>query len=308
MPLKVKGKTMEILITLIIFMAIVGIYFITRSAIVSALLERAKPFTVVVESETEWIVDRNGKDRVLKEGIQHFVPFLDKREAIVSLKEFKIDPKEQKILTQDNINIHVDMIAMGKVIDSMKAIQGVEKYKESIKKLVETKTFTKLSQLNFVDIQKNGKQLSEELIALIEEDSLRWGIKLMQVEFESITPPDSIKDAMEKEIVAEKEKKSAILKAEGEHKVHELHADSEKIMIEKRAEATHKVIKDLKALMPDISDEKIMHFLTSTSYIDSMKELSASKNSKFVLYPTDTQQPMQKIMGAEYMSRTPDEN
>jgi hypothetical protein len=83
-----------------------------------------------------------------------------------------------------------------------------------------------------------------------------------------------------------------------------MHADSEKILIEKRAEATHKVIKDLKNLMPDLSDESIMQFLTKTAYIDSMKELSSSNNSKFVLYPTDVQQPMQKVMNAEYMSRS----
>jgi len=300
---------MELLVTLIIFI-IVGalVYYVYRSPIVMAMLERAQPFTVLVDSETEWVVDRNGKDRVLKEGIQHFVPFLDKKEAVVEMREFEVDPDEQGILTKDNINIQVDMIATIKVVDSLKAIKGVVDYKSKVKKLVETSTFTMLSQLNFVEIQENANKISQQLIELMELDSSRWGIKVMQVEFERITPPQSIKDAMEKEIVAEKEKKAAILKAEGEHKVHELHADGERVLIEKRAEATHKVIKDLKDLMPTLSDEKIMQFLTSTAYIDSMKELSTSSNSKFVLYPSDVQKPMEQVVSTELMSQAMDKN
>ncbi len=79
---------------------------------------------------------------------------------------------------------------------------------------------------------------------------------------------------LEKEIAAEREQRANILKAEGEHKVAELRADSERLLIEKRAEATGKVIGNLKKLMPTISDEKIMEFLTKTSYINSMKDVN----------------------------------
>ncbi|HHB94741.1 MAG TPA: SPFH/Band 7/PHB domain protein, partial [Campylobacterales bacterium] len=134
------------------------------------------------------------------------------------------------------------------------------------------------------------------------------GIKVENVRIENMKPPKSVVDAMEKEISAEREQRAAILKAEGEHKVAELHADSERLLIEKRAEATHKVIKDLKSLMPDISDQNIMEFLTKTSYIDSMRELSSSANSKFVLYPSEVQKPMDKVMSAEYMSKAMSSN
>ncbi len=123
-------------------------------------------------------------------------------------------------------------------------------------------------------------------------------------------PPKSVVDAMEKEIAAERERRALILKAEGEHKVAELHADSERLLIEKRAEATGKVIKNLKNLMPNISDEKIMEFLTKTSYINSMKELSSSENSKFVIYPSEMQNgasAMDQVMSAEYMSKAMDQ-
>jgi len=266
-------------------------------------LEKFLP-VVVVDSQEAWVIDnRLGKDRVIYEGINHILPGRDVVVQKVSLKEIPIDPPAQEIITQDNINIVVDMIASVKIVDAVKAVMDVTDYKASVKSLVMSSTLSKLGQMDFAQIQKQQDTLSKEIRDHMKEDCFRWGIEVILVKFENITPPASIKEAMEKEIVAEKETRAAVLKAEGDHKVHELHADSEKILIEKRAEATYKVIKDLKDLMPTLSDEKIMQFLTSTAYIDSMKELSTSSNSKFVLYPSDVQQPMNKVMNAEYMSR-----
>ena len=259
---------------------------------------------VVVDSQEAWVIEnRLGTDRVIYEGINHLMPWRDVVIKKVSLKEMTIDPEPQETITQDNINIVVDMIASIKIVDAVKAIMDVDDFEKSVKSLIISSTLSRLGKMNFADIQKEQDQIAKDIKEHMKEDCSRWGLEVVQVRFESITPPASIKQAMEKEIVAEKERRAAILKAEGEHKVHELHADSEKILIEKRAEATRKVIKELKELMPTLSDEKIMHFLTSTAYIDSMKELSNSSNSKFVLYPSDVQRPMDKIMNAEYMSR-----
>jgi len=259
---------------------------------------------VVVESETEWIVDRLGKDRVLKEGVNRFIPILDKKEAIVDMREEEVDPPAQEIITRDNIKLEIDVIASIRVVDSLKAVKSVKDYKKAVKSAIASSVFSTLGNRNMEDIQKNVDIITKEIKNHTEEESInRWGIKVENVRIENIKPPKAIIDSMEKEIAAEREQRAAILKAEGEHKVAELHADSERLLIEKRAEATHKVIKDLKELMPDISDQNIMEFLTKTSYIDSMSKLSSSSNSKFVLYPSEVQKPMDKIMSAEYMSQ-----
>ncbi|NOZ89741.1 MAG: SPFH/Band 7/PHB domain protein [Epsilonproteobacteria bacterium] len=258
---------------------------------------------VVVDSETEWIVDRLGKDRVLKEGINRFIPMLDKKVAVVDMREHEIDPPKQDIITKDDVRMEIDVIASVKVIDSLKAVKSIEDYKKSVESAIMTSVFTILGNMNHEEIQKQVGSITKEIEKEIEKESIRWGIKIVQVRIENMKRPQSIIDAIEKEKAAEHEQRAAILKAEGEHKVAELHADSEKVLIEKRAAATHKVIKDLKELMPNISDEKIMEFLTKTSYIDSMSKLSSSSNSKFVLYPSEVQKPMEKIMSAEYMSQ-----
>jgi len=259
---------------------------------------------VVVESETEWIVDRLGKDRVLKEGVNRFIPILDKKEAVVDMREEEVDPPAQEIITKDNIKLEIDVIASIRVVDSLKAVKSVKDYKKAVKSAIAASVFSTLGNKNMEDIQKNVDIITQEIKNHTEKESItRWGIKVENVRIENIKPPKAIIDSMEKEIAAEREQRASILKAEGEHKVAELHADSERLLIEKRAEATHKVIKDLKSLMPNISDQNIMEFLTKTSYIDSMRELSSSANSKFVLYPSEVQKPMDKVMSAEYMSQ-----
>ncbi len=262
-------------------------------------------FLQVVPSEEAWIIDRHGVDRVACEGINRIIPGLDKveDEDKLNLKEQKSDPDPQTITTKDNINIEVDMYATFKIIKPMKAVKEVDNYKEKLKTVIENSTYTILAGQDFEDIQKNTISLLSEIKNHVSLTSERWGIKMMEMSFQSLTLPKELVEAEQKKIIAEREREAAVIEANGKHKVHELHADSERVLIEKRAEATHKVIENLKELMPNISDEKIMQFLTSTSYIDSMKELSSSSNSKFVLYPSDVQQPMDKVMNAEYLSR-----
>jgi regulator of protease activity HflC (stomatin/prohibitin superfamily) len=261
------------------------------------------PF-IIVDSQTAKVIDnRLGADRVILEGINRYIPGVEVVIGEVSLKEQPIDPPEQEIVSKDNINLIVDMIATIKIVDPVKAIMDVQDYKSAVQSLVQSATLGKLGQMNFNEIQQKQDSISKEIRESMAEDCKRWGISVVLVKFEKISPPDSIKEAMQKEVVAEKEKRASILKAQGDHEVHDLQADGERILIEKRAEATHKVIKDLKALMPNLSDEAIMQFVTKKDYIDSMKELSSSSNSKFVLYPTDVEQPMQKVMNAEYISR-----
>lgn len=259
----------------------------------------------VVPSEEAWVIDRHGVDRVACEGINRIIPSLDKIEAKVDLREVKVDPDPQTILTKDNINIIVDMFSMIKVIHPLKAIKEVKDYEDRMENLVISSTFTALARRNFSEIQQNSEAILGEIKEIVEHDSSRWGIVLTQISFEDIKSPQDILDAEQQKIVAEKEAQAKLTKANAEFKEQELKADSERILIEKRAEATHNAIRNLKELMPDISDERIMQFLTSASYIDSMKELSSSENSKFVLYPSDVHQPMDKVMNAEYLSQTP---
>ena len=264
------------------------------------------PFIVVDAQEAVVIDNRIGKDRVVTEGISHYIPGVEVIAKKLTLKEHPADPPKQEIVTSDNITIEVDMIAMMKIIDPLKAAFAVEDYKSAIESLVSTSTRKRLGTRELNEIKAKQSEIAERIKEEINVEMQireKWGVEITLVEFEAIDYSKSVKEAMEKELIAEKEKKAAILKAEGEHKVLELQADSERILIEQRAKATKNAIKELKELMPDLPNSEIMEFLTKNAYIDSMKELSASKNSKFVLFPSQADLPMDKVIQTEYLSK-----
>jgi regulator of protease activity HflC (stomatin/prohibitin superfamily) len=271
-----------------------GIFFILAVLVLifyTIGFEKFMPI-VVIESQEAWVVDRLGKDRVLYEGINRILPGLDKIEAKVSLKEEAIDPPAQTIITKDNISITVDMIAMVKVVDPLKAIMDVADYKEAVKSLIMTGTVDIMGKMELKEIQTNLESISKKVLNHVEEDSQRWGVHVTQVRFESVGYSDDIKKSMEQITVAENKKKAMITEAEAKKKTAQLEAEA----------LLHK-IEILQKNMPDMSNDKILEFTKSLDYINSMKNLSSSENAKFVIYPSDVQNGMDKIMSTEYMSQ-----
>ncbi len=296
---------MGTIVYILIFLIVIGISLFLLSMIFKVELKDLMPM-LVVEAQTAVIIEnRLYKDRVVYEGIHFYIPLIEVPKETVSLKEHQIDPPPKEVITKDQIKIEIDMIIQVKIIDPMKAVMEVDDYKSSVNSLLISSTLKRLGLMVFDDIQQKQDQIAKDIQKDMEEDCKRWGVKIMLVKFESISPPKSVKDALEKELVTQKEKNAAINKAEGEKRVKELQAESEKILIEKKAEAITKAIKDLKELMPNLPDEKIMQFLTSNAYIESVKQLSTSDNSKFVIYPSEVNQPLEKIVSSEYLSRAP---
>jgi regulator of protease activity HflC (stomatin/prohibitin superfamily) len=271
-----------------------GIFFVL--AVIVLILytigwEKILPIIIVPNKEA-WIVDRLGKDRVLYEGLNRIIPGLDRIEEKVSLKEQQIDPPEQTIITKDNININVDMIAMVTIKDPLKAVNDVDDYKAAIKNRIMTGTVDIMGGMELKEIQTSLVTISKKVVEHIKEDSIRWGLEVNQVQFESLGYSDEIKKAMEKITVAENQSKAMVTEAEGKKKSAQLEAEA----------LLHK-IEILQKNMPDMSNEKILEFTKSLDYINSMKNLSASDNAKFVIYPSDGPS-MDKIMSTEYMSQT----
>jgi len=296
------NATEFILYAIIFIIAVILVLFII-STIFKVEIKNLLPIIVVDAQKAVIIENRLHKDRVVYEGFHFYIPIIEVPLKEVSLKEHPIDPPPHDVITKDNIKIEIDMIISVRIVDPMKAIMEIEDYKGAVESLLISSTLKKLGLMEFEEIQKLQDKIAKDIQKDMEEDCKRWGVKVMLVKFESISPPKSVKEALEKKIVAEEEKRAAILKAEGEKKVKELQAEGEKILIEKKSEAIANAIRDLKNLMPNIPDEKIMQFLTSNAYIESVKQLSTSDNSKFVLYPSDVNQPLDKVVTTEYLSK-----
>lgn len=272
--------------------------------------ERFMPI-VVVESQEAWVVDRWGKDRVLYEGLNRILPGVDKIEEKISLKEQQIDPPEQEIITKDNINITVDLISSIKVIDPLAAVMGVDDYKASVESLVMTSALTIMGRMELIDIQREVDSISKKIMGHMKENSDRWGVEIVQVHIEKIILPSSVKEAMEKEVVAVKEQTAMLTLAEGKKKAAIEEAEGKKIAAQHQAAALLHEIEMIQKSMPDMSNSKILDFLRELDYIHSMKNLSSSENAKFVVYPSgsgtqasDGAQPIDKIMSTEYIAQT----
>lgn len=280
-----------------LFSWVIGIFFLLAILVVIYYTVGFESFMplVIIESQEAWVVDRLGKDRVLYEGINRIIPWIDRIEAKVSLKEQPIDPPPQNIITKDNISIKVDMIAMIKIVEPMKAIQEVSDYKEAVKSLVMTSVVDTMGKMELKDIQTQLTNISKEVIKHIEEESLRWGIKIVQVRFEEVDYSNEIKKSMEQITIAENNKTALIAQA-----------DAKKEAAQREAEALLHKIETIKKSMNQIPDERILEFLKSMDYINSMQSLSASSNAKFVLYPSGDQQAVDKIMRTEYLSQSMD--
>ncbi len=252
---------------------------------------------IVVNSKEAVVVDnRLGKDRILLEGFRWVMPIRDVVVKKVSLKEITIDPPEQEIVTKDNISIGIDMIASIKIVDVLKAVMDIDDYMKSTTNLVETAALNIMGSMDLIDIQKNIDKISKEIKEKMKEDTSRWGLEVLQVHIENVKLPDSIKLSMEKEIEAEKDSKAKLLRAEADKKALIKKAEGKKIAAEYEAEALRHEIDIIKESMPDMDDNKILEFLTSVSYIHSMKNLSSSDNAKVVVYPADIQKSINGFM------------
>ncbi len=277
----------------IALVAIIAIYYLIKFTIgFSYFLP-----VVVVDAQKAVVIDnRLGKDRVMHEGINYIIPIVEVIVKEVSLKEITVNPPEQTIVTRDNISIVVDMIASVKIKDILKAVMDVDDYKKSAESLVMTAALDVMGSMNLVDIQKNISNISREIKEKMKEDTERWGLEVVQVHIENVTLPDSVKEAMEKEIVAEKERKAMLLLARAKKESAIEAAEGRKIAAAYEAEALKHEIDTIKESMPHMDDKKILEFLTSIDYIHSMKNLSSSDNAKVVVYPADLQKSMNGFM------------
>ncbi|AWB68573.1 paraslipin [Saccharobesus litoralis] len=170
-----------------------------------------------VPQNRAWIIERFGKYQSTKEaGLNFIIPFLDKVSADRSLKEQAFDVPSQAAITKDNISLTVDGVLYFRVLDPYKATYGVEDYIFAVTQLAQT---TMRSEIGKIDLDKTFEErdsLNARIVTAINEASETWGVVVLRYEIKDITPPNSIMNAMESQMKAERERRAKILESEGE--------------------------------------------------------------------------------------------
>lgn len=191
-----------------------------------------------VPQNRAYVIERFGKYQSTKEaGLNFILPFVDRISADRSLKEQAVDVPEQSAITKDNISLHVDGVLYFRVLDPYKATYGVDDYIFAVTQLAQT---TMRSELGKMELDKTFEErdiLNTNIVASINEASGPWGIQVLRYEIKDIVPPQSVMEAMEAQMKAERVKRAQILESEGDRQAAINRAEGQKASVVLAAEA-----------------------------------------------------------------------
>lgn len=170
----------------------------------------------IVPQRSAYIIERLGKyNGTLNAGFHILMPFLDKVAYRHSLKEQAIDVDSQICITKDNIAVEVDGILYIQVIDPQKASYGIDNFRFAAIQIAQTTMRSVIGKLELDRTFEERDTINNQIVDAVDKASEPWGVKVARYEVKNITPPQSIKDAMEKQMRAEREKRAMIAESEG---------------------------------------------------------------------------------------------
>ena len=212
--------------TTIILIGIVFLAFILISSMVK-----------VVPQRTAIIVERLGKYRAtFTAGFQVLIPFIDKIRYRHTLKEQAIDVASQVCITRDNIAVEVDGILYLQVLDPQKASYGIDNYRFASIQIAQTTMRSVIGKLELDRTFEERESINATIVEAVDKASEPWGVKVTRYEVKNIIPPQSIKDAMEKQMRAEREKRAVIAESEGTKQAKINNAEGDKQELIKKSE------------------------------------------------------------------------
>lgn len=191
----------------------------------------------IVPTQQVFIVERLGKYRKnLEAGFHILFPFLDKVAYKHSLKEFAIDVPPQTCITKDNIAVEIDGVLYLRVIDPVKASYGIRDYQFAIIQLAQTTMRSEIGKIDLDVTFETRDNINSSIVAAVDEASDPWGIKVTRYEIKNIETPQTIRDAMEKQMRAEREKRQQIAISEGDRQAKINRAEGDKQEAVKKSE------------------------------------------------------------------------
>jgi regulator of protease activity HflC (stomatin/prohibitin superfamily) len=266
-------------------------------------------FTIVkgvklVPQGSKWVIQRLGKyHNTLNPGLNIIVPYIDAVAYRATTKDIVLDIPSQEVITRDNAVIIANAVAYINIISPEKAVYGVEDFRLAIQTLVQTTLRSIVGEMSLDDALSSRDQIKAKLKAMISDDISDWGITLKTVEIQDINPSSTMQAAMEEQAAAERARRATVTRAEGQKEAAILEADG-RLEASRRdaqaqvvlAEASQTAIDKVTAAIQ--GNELPVMYLLGERYIDAVKEMSSSENSKLVLIPADLPTAVRGIMGS----------
>ena len=289
-----------------------------------------KSLVIISQSETK-IIERLGKYyATLKPGINLIIPFIDKAKNIVALQHGRyvytptIDLREQvydfdkqNVITKDNVQTQINALLYFQIVDPFKAVYEINNLPNAIEKLTQTTLRNIIGELELDQTLTSRDTINTKLRAVLDDATNKWGIKVNRVELQDITPPESVLQAMEKQMQAERNKRATILTSEGQKAAAILKSEGEKTAIINKAEADKQMAilnaegeaeaRIRKAEAEAIAIQKVSdavgkstnpaNYLLAQKYIAMMQELATGEQAKTVYLPYEATNVMGSLAG-----------
>ncbi|HEY8224752.1 MAG TPA: SPFH domain-containing protein [Pyrinomonadaceae bacterium] len=318
-------------------MTVLGFLFFGFIAIV-LLVIGVKTIRIVPQA-TVMLVERLGRfDKVASSGLNILVPFLDKPRAVywtstrpgitqIDLREQYIDLPPQPVITRDNVTIHVDSVVYWQITDPVKAVYEMNDLVGGIVQLTITGMRAVMGEMDLDHTLSQRDQINAKLRIILDEATDKWGVKVTRVDVKNINPPEDVRITMEKQMTAERNRRALVLQAEGDRQAAITRAEGEKQAAVTRAEgekqsailaaegAAQARLRNAEAESEAItrvaeamqSHGNPAHYLITTRYIESLRDMTRSNNSKVIFMPVETSSVLSTV-GAikEVFSQTGD--
>ena len=258
----------------------------------------------LVPQGSKWVVQRLGKYHcTLGPGLNIIIPYIDNVAYKVTSKDIVLDIPSQEVITLDNVVIIANAVAYINIISPEKAVYGVEDYELAIRTLVQTSLRSIVGEMALDSALSSRDKIKAQLKQTISDDISDWGITLKTVEIQDINPSPTMQSAMEEQAAAERarratvtradgDKTAAILQAEGRLEASRRDAEAKVVL----AEATKEALEKVSAAIQD--KELPATYLLGERYVEAMKGLADSDNSKLVVLPADLPAAVRGLMGA----------
>lgn len=251
----------------------------------------------------KWVIQRLGKyHSSLNPGLNFIVPYIDKVAHKVTTKDIVLDIPSQEVITKDNAVLVTNAVAYINIVSPEKAVYGVENYVIAIQTLVQTSLRSIVGEMSLDSALSSRDHIKAKLKAAISDDIADWGITLKTVEIQDINPSSTMQHAMEEQAAAERARRATVTRADGDKQAAILKADGELEASKREAEAQI-ILADasknaINLVSEAIGDKELpVVYLLGEKYINSLTDLSASDNSKFVVLPADIPAALQGMMG-----------
>ena len=262
----------------------------------------------IVPQKQAYIVERLGKySTTLEAGFHILVPFLDKVAYRHTLKEQAVDVPPQQCITKDNIAVEVDGILYMQVVDPKKASYGINNYQFASAQLAQTTMRSVMGKLELDKTFEERETINSAIVDAVDKASDPWGVKVTRYEVKNILPPQSIKDAMEKQMRAEREKRANIAESEGDRqaKINRAEGDRQEMIarsegekqrrineaegraieILRVAEATANGIREIASAINEKGGVNAVNLRIAEQYLNEFGKLAKTNNS--IIIPTN---------------------